>query len=126
MDRIPPELGTYVCFKKFRNEEMLRDLFIWSILSENSEMSFVLLLQSRSRIIASLIAAGITGRLISKKDGYLDHFHKLHKQSQDYEKFATECIDVCYKRNEKTACQLLLREIPLFGNVNCMQVSSII
>lgn len=123
MDGVPPELGHYVGFKKFGNEEMLRDIFLWSVISGKSEMSFVLLLQLRSRIIASLIAAGITSRFLPKKDGYLEQSHKFHKQSQDYEKFATECIDACYKRNEPLACQLLLREIPLFGNVTCMQVS---
>jgi hypothetical protein len=124
IDSIEMVLKRYASVNKFDNEEMYRDIFLWSVISGHSEMSFVLLLQLQSRIIASLIAAGITSRLISKKDGYLDQWHKFHKQSENYEQFATECIDACYKRNEPHACQLLLREIPLFGNITCMQVSS--
>lgn len=124
VDSIQMELIPYRCSNKFGNEEMYRDIFLWSVISRYSEMSFVLLLQLKCRIIASLIAAGIVSRFVSTKDGYLDQWHKLHKQSEDYEQFATKCIDACYKRSESRACQLLLREIPLFGNVTCMQVSS--
>ncbi len=123
-DQIPVELASYACLKKFGNEEMFRDVFLWSVISGYSEMSFIFLLQIRSRIIASLIGAGITSRLVSTKDGYLDQWHKFHKQSENYEKFARECIDACYERNQQKACQLILREIPLFGNATCMQVSS--
>jgi hypothetical protein len=124
IDPSPEELGPYASIKTFGNEEMLRDIFLWSVISGHAEMSFVLLLQIRCRIIASLIAAGIVSRFVSTKDGYLNQWHKFHKQSEDYARFATECIDACYKRSERRACQLLLREIPLFGNITCMQVSS--
>ncbi|CAF1491636.1 unnamed protein product, partial [Rotaria sordida] len=60
---------------------------------------------------------------MSTTDSYLDRFHKFNKQSNDYEQFATACIDACYERSERRACQLLLREIPLFGNITCMQVA---
>jgi hypothetical protein len=112
----------YGAVTKFGNEEMLRDIFLWSVISGHAEMSFVLLLQVRSRIVASLVAAGITRRFLSTKGGYLDQWHQFQKQSKDYEQFATSCIDACYKRSERRACQLLLREIPLFGNITCMQV----
>ena len=123
MDGVPEQLRYYRCSKKFDTEEMFRDLFLWSVISGYAEMSFIFLLQIRSRIIASLIGAGITSRLVSTKGGCVDQWHKFHKQSKDYEQFARQCIDVCYKQNEQRACQLLLRKIPLFGNVTCMQVS---
>jgi hypothetical protein len=113
----------YGSVKAYGNEEMLRDIFLWSVISGHAEMSFVLLLQVRSRIIASLVAAGITSRFRSTKGGYLGQWHRFQKQSNDYEQFGTSCIDACYKRSERRACQLLLREIPLFGNITCMQVN---
>jgi hypothetical protein len=59
MDPIPEELERYAAIKTSGNQEMLRDIFLRSIISGHAEMSFVLLLQLRSRIIASLVAAGI-------------------------------------------------------------------
>ena len=106
----------------FGTQEMLREIFLWAVIEGYSEMAFILLLQIKPRISAALIAAGIAHRLMSASDGYLDRLHKFRKQSSDYERFATACIDDCYQRNERRACQLLLREIPLFGNVTCMQV----
>ncbi|CAF1223885.1 unnamed protein product [Adineta ricciae] len=107
----------------FGSQEMLREIFLWAVIEGYSEMAFILLLQIKSRISAALIAAGITSRLMSTYDGYLDRLHKFRKQSSDYERFATACIDDCYRRNERRACQLLLRETPLFGNVTCMQIA---
>ncbi|CAF3682105.1 unnamed protein product [Rotaria sp. Silwood1] len=86
-------------------------------------MAFVLLLQLKSRIAVALVAAGITRQLMSTTPEYLDQLHKFQKQSKDYEQFATACIDACYQRSERYACQLLLREIPFLGNITCMQVA---
>lgn len=106
----------------FGTQEMLREIFLWAVIEGYSEMAFILLLQIKPRITAALIAAGIADRLMSTSDGYIDRLHKFRKQSNDYERFATTCIDDCYQRNGRRACQLLLRETPLFGNVTCMQV----
>lgn len=123
IDSVQQIVEVYSSAKTFDNEEMLRDIFLWSVISGHAEMSFILLLQVKSRIVASLIAAGITRRFRLTQSGYLDQWHKFKKQSKDYEQFATSCIDDCYKRSERRACQLLLREIPLFGNITCMQVN---
>lgn len=122
MNPIQNLLESYYASKTFDNEEMLRDIFLWAVISGHAEMAFILLLQVKSRIIASLIAAGIARRFRFTQSGYLDRLHKFQKQSKDYELFAKSCIDDCYQRNERLACQLLLRQIPSFGNVTCMQV----
>ncbi|CAF4725067.1 unnamed protein product [Rotaria sp. Silwood1] len=80
-------------------------------------------LKLKSRIAVALVAAGITRQLMSTTPEYLDQLHKFQKQSKDYEQFATACIDACYQRSERYACQLLLREIPFLGNITCMQVA---
>ncbi|UJR07956.1 hypothetical protein I4U23_012235 [Adineta vaga] len=123
LDPVQINLERFAIAKTFGNQEMLRDIFLWAVVEGYSEMAFVLLLQLKSRISAALVATGITDRLMSTSDSYLDRVHKFQKQSNDYERFATACIDDCYKRSERRACQLLLREIPLFGNITCMQVA---
>ncbi len=123
LDPVQEHLEHFAALKPFGNQEMLRDIFLWAVIEGHAEMAFVLLLQLKSRIIPALVAAGITHRLMATTGGYLDRVHKFQKQSNDYEQFATACIDACYSQSERRACQLLLREIPLFGNITCMQVS---
>jgi hypothetical protein len=50
IDPIPEELERYAAVKTFGNQEMLRDIFLRSIISGHAEMSFALLLQLRFRI----------------------------------------------------------------------------
>lgn len=107
----------------FGKQEMLRDLFLWSVYAGYVDIAFVLLLQLKSRIGAALVAADIAERL-SSSTSKLDTRNTYDEHRIAYEKYATACIEVCYSQNERRACQLLLREIPLFGNITCMQVSS--
>ena len=114
--------SSYACDKPFSNQEMLRELFLWSVFVGNSDIAFVLLLQIDSRIAAALIAAGMAQH-IALFASTLDVRHIYTEQAKEYEAYATACINACHKHNERLACQLLLRENPLFGNVTCMQVS---
>ncbi|CAF1336004.1 unnamed protein product [Rotaria sordida] len=86
------------------------------------DIAFVLLLQLESRMGAALIAAGMAQHL-SLSASTLDVRHTYTEQAEKYEAYATDCINACYKHNERLACQLLLRENPLFGNVTCMQIA---
>ncbi|CAF3831441.1 unnamed protein product [Rotaria sordida] len=43
--------------------------------------------------------------------------------ADEFELYAVNCIDSCYKHNERKACELILRQIPLFGNMTCAQVA---
>lgn len=101
---------------------MLRDIFLWSVYAGYVDIAFVLLLQLKSRIGAALVAASIAERLSSGASN-LDTQNTYNEHRIVYEEYATACIKACYKHNERLACQLLLREIPIFGNITCMQVS---
>jgi hypothetical protein len=102
---------------------MLRDIFLWSVYEGYVDIAFVLLLQLKSRISAALVAAGMAHHLSSM--GQSPHMRNTYKEHRAaYDEYATACIDACYKYNERLACELLLREIRLFGNITCMQVSS--
>jgi hypothetical protein len=107
---------------KYTKHQMLRDLFLWSIFMDMPEMAKVLLLHIRSRICAALIASAIfkeysdTAQTVDLKD-------KFRSQSLEFETYAADSVNRCYEYNEKRACELLVRQIPLFGNVTCMQVN---
>ena len=113
---------TTKCGKSFSSQEMLRDIFLWSVYWGDADIAFVLLLKIESRMSAALVASGIAQHL-SIFASTLDVQHKYVEQAKKYEAYATDCINACYKHHERRACQLLLRENPLFGNVTCMQVS---
>ncbi|CAF4173280.1 unnamed protein product [Rotaria sp. Silwood2] len=109
---------------KYTKHHMLRDLFLWSVFMDMPEMAKVLLLHVQSRICAALIATTIFKKYSNSSDT-VDLKSKFLTQSLEFETYAAILIDKCYEHNEKRACELLLRQIPLFGNVTCMQVNQI-
>ena len=111
----------YAIQKSYGKQEMLRDLFLWSVYVGHAETAFVLLLHIKSRIGAALLATNMAQRL-SLTANSMDKRQKYDEQAKIYEEYASKCIQDCHSYNEMVACQLLLREIPLFGNVTCMQV----
>ncbi len=122
LSETPIPHASYQSEKQFGKQEMLRDLFLWSVYAGYVDIAFVLLLQLKSRIGAALVAAGIAERLSSNVSN-LDTRNTYNEHRIAYEEYATACIEACYRHNERIACELLLREIPLFGNITCMQVS---
>lgn len=120
-DPINKLLSKYKIAKTFEKQEMLRDLFLWSVYVGYADIAFVLLLQLKSRIGAALLATNMARRLSLQTDN-LDVRHKYNEQARAYEIYASKCIEACHGFNERLACQLLVRELPLFGNITCMQV----
>ena len=43
----------------------------------------------------------------------------------EFEKIALDVIQMCYETNQKDAKLLLMREIPQFGNLTCLQIAKI-
>ncbi|CAF5073595.1 unnamed protein product, partial [Rotaria sp. Silwood1] len=80
------------------------------------------LLHVRYSICAALIASAVFKRY-SKSSQTVYLKEKFLAQSSDFETYAAMIIDKCYEFSEECACELLLRQIPLFGNVTCMQVA---
>jgi hypothetical protein len=105
----------------YPKDELLRDLFLWSIFMDMPEMGKIILVHLQSRICAALIASAIFKRY-AKLSTTVDHKEKFHNQALEFETYAAQFIDKCYEYNERLACELLLREIPLFGHVSCIQV----
>ncbi|UJR20641.1 hypothetical protein I4U23_023766 [Adineta vaga] len=103
-------------------ELLLRDLFLWSVFMDMPEMAKVFLVYQPCLICAALIASAILKKFL-KSSADVDHKEKLNTQALEFETLAAEFINNCYEYKDELACQLLLREIPLFGGVTCMQVA---
>jgi len=109
----------------YSEQEMIRDLFLWSVFMDLPQISKVLLVNLRPRICGALIASAIFKEYAAISQN-IDFKQKMKIQADDFEFYAARCIDQCYDYNDRTGCELLLRRIPLFGMVTCMQVSQII
>lgn len=106
----------------YGTEEMLRDLFLWSVYMGYDDMAFVLLLQLKLRTGAALLAAGIAKRTASLTNS-LDIRHMFQEQASAYEIYATKCIEACYECNEEYSWKMVLLPRSLYGDATYMQVS---
>ena len=108
----------------YSQQEMLRDLFLWSVFMDLSLMSKTILIHMQERICASLIAAKVF-KAYADETPITDLRDRLNRQVVEFENYSATCVDACYEVSEPLACQLLMRAVPRFGNVTCMQVSTL-
>ncbi|CAF4188401.1 unnamed protein product, partial [Adineta steineri] len=102
--------------------KLSRDLFLFSVFMDMPEMAKIFLIHQQSRICAALIASAIFKRY-SEKSLTVDLKEKFQIQADDFGKYAADFINDCYKYNKRSACELLLRQVSLFGNITCMQIA---
>lgn len=107
--------------KEYTKDQMLRDLFLWAVFMDMHEMAKVFLVQMQSRFCAALIASAIF-KYYAMSAATVDLEEKLRAQALEFEIYAANFIDHCYKYDERMACELLFRQVPLFGYITCMQV----
>ncbi|CAF0878333.1 unnamed protein product [Adineta steineri] len=102
---------------------IMRDLFIWAILMNHTEMAQVLLSHMKYRICAALIATKILKQYF-RTASYGDLKDSYEKNAKYFEEYAIACIKQCEKYNTDQACQIVLQRIELYGNVTCLQVAA--
>ena len=106
---------------RYTKDQSIRDLFFLAVFMDMTEMAKTLLIHLPSRICGALIASAIFKRY-AKLSSTVYLKNKFEDQALEFETYAAFCTDKCYEYDERIACELLLRQIPLFGNVTCMQV----
>jgi hypothetical protein len=110
--------------ESYSQQHKLRDLFLWSVFMGHVDLAKVLLVHLKPRICASLIASKIfTG--YSQNTNIIQFKEKMKNIADEFEFYAVKCINSCYEYNETKACELIVRQIPLFGNITCVQVCEI-
>ena len=102
---------------------MLRDLLLWSLITDRIDMAKVFLLHIKPRICAALLCVAVLRNYVYDTKT-IENRHMYEQKAEEFEIYAADCVDQCFKKNERRACELLIREIPLFGNISCMQVST--
>lgn len=103
-------------------QAMLRDLLYWAVFTDRVDMVRVLILHIRPRICAALTCSAILKER-AQKTNITDKRHFYKQQALAFETYATDCIDACYSKSERKACEIMIREVPLFGKITCMQVN---
>ncbi|CAF1525888.1 unnamed protein product, partial [Adineta steineri] len=102
---------------------IMRDLFIWAILMNHTEMAQVFLSHMKYRICAALIATKIL-KQYHHKTRYGDLRDNYEKNAKYFEEYAIACIKQCEKNDTDLACEIVLQRIELYGNVTCLQIAA--
>ena len=106
-----------------KGDLIMRDLFLWAILLNHIDMAKVFLAHMKYRICAALIATRILKQYHSKAShGKLKEDYKA--SATYFEQYAIDCIAKCEANDANLACEIVLQQIELFGNVTCLQVGS--
>ncbi|CAF1449983.1 unnamed protein product [Adineta steineri] len=104
-------------------DTIMRDLFIWAILMNHTEMAQVFLSHMKYRICAALIATKILKQYFQRAP-YGDLKDSYEKNAQYFEEYAISCIKQCEKNDTDQACEIVLQRIELYGNVTCLQIAA--
>ncbi|CAF0865587.1 unnamed protein product [Didymodactylos carnosus] len=121
----------FACFRKIEKtrthndiklEYVYRDLFLWSILTHRIEMAKLFLKHMRTRICASLIASKIIRTIVQREYDQAIR-HEYEQEANYFESFAIECLTCCYNNDKAYACELVIREVHMYGGVTCLQIA---
>lgn len=103
---------------------IMRDLFLWAILTNRINTAKVLLYFMKYRICPALIAMKILREF--HKTAEYGHLKDNYSESIDYfEKYAIDCMDICDDDDPHQTCEIILQQNELYGYVTCLQVNHI-
>ncbi len=107
--------------KEKAHDYIMRDLFLWAVLMNHTDMAKVFLSHMRYRICAALIATKILKEYhnVATHGELKDNYRKNADYFQDY---AIACVGQCEKNDTEQSCQIVLQRMELYGNVTCLQV----
>ena len=103
-------------------EKTYRDLFLWCVLTHRLEIAKIFLNQMKTRICSALIASKILKSLKAYAPDNESQI-QIEAEADDFEMYAIECLRCCYLYDRQQACELIIRQIDLYGNVSCLQVA---
>ena len=105
-------------------EKPYMELFIWSVLTNKSNLSEFFWLKSDSPLIAAVFAASFYGKLYH--DMYkLRSWDRLRKIKHDYVDKANTIMELAYVKDWDKATSLLDRRFERFGNRSLLIVPTV-
>ena len=107
--------------KEIMRDYFMRDLFLWSILTNHVDMAKVFLAHMKYRICPALIASKIFKQYYLKTP--YGELKKGYEESAKYfEQYAVNCLDKSDDNDAPKACEIVLQRNELYGYVTCLQV----
>ncbi|CAF1154197.1 unnamed protein product [Adineta steineri] len=103
-------------------ESIYCDIFLWCIVTYRLAMAKIILGQMKTRICSALIASKILKSLTQYAP---DHGAKeiLRLEADVFETYAIEFVRCSYMYNKQQTCELIIRQVKLYGNVTCLQMA---
>lgn len=105
-------------------EEVYRDIFLWCVLTFRLPMARVILGQMKTRICSVLIASKILKSFIPYAPDH-ESRERLQSEADLFELYAIEFVRCSYLYNKQYACELIMREVNLYGGVTCLQMAMV-
>ena len=108
--------------KKRDVEHIYRDIFLWCVLTCRLATAKIILGRMNSRICSALIASKI---LKSLTDYAPDHESKdrLYSEASIFDTYAIEFVRCSYSYDKEQACELIMRQVKIYGDVTCLQMA---
>nr|XP_047136370.1 transient receptor potential cation channel subfamily M member-like 2 [Hydra vulgaris] len=102
------------------------DLFTWAVLLNRKELAYLIWKRTRDSIATALMASKLLKSLAEKVQDnkeLSDMVEDIIQHAVFYENLAVGVLEECRKDNEEEAQTLLVKEIPEFGFLSCLDIA---
>ena len=103
-------------------ECIYRDLFLWCVLTHRLAMARIFLGQMKTRVCSALIASKIL-KSLSNYAPDRESKRQLRAEADEFETHAIEFVRFSYSYNKQQTCELIMRQVDLYGGVTCLQMA---
>ncbi|XP_059140153.1 transient receptor potential cation channel subfamily M member 1-like [Physella acuta] len=104
-------------YPSVKNKLAFRDLFVWSILVDDMELSLVFLENVEHPIYAALLAYGVFRWKHKNDKSQRNEYYEIKKH---YENLCIELVKSSFTKDEEQTYHLLLNKLHDWGNVSCI------
>ena len=103
-------------------EYFYRDIFLWCMLTYRLATAKVILGHMNTRICSALIASRILKSLAAYAPDH-ESKERLHSEASIFETYAIEFVRCSYSYDKHRTCELIIRQVKLYGDVTCLQMA---
>ena len=107
--------------RQMADDYIMRDLFLWSVLTNRVDMAKVFLSHMKYRICPALIATKVFKQYYLKTP-YGELKDSYEQSAKYFEKYAIDCLIKCDDNDAAKTCEIVLQRNELYGYVTCLQV----
>ncbi|XP_025081227.1 transient receptor potential cation channel subfamily M member 2-like isoform X2 [Pomacea canaliculata] len=99
-----------------------QELFIWAVLMNRQEMAKLFWREGNESTAAALTANSLL-KAMNRYTDDTDLLQRLQRNADEFEDLAIGVLNKCYSVNEHRGQDLLIREMPNWGNATCVLIA---